>query len=187
MWHPDRFDSDPRLRKRAEDQLARLNEAYSTLQDYSPPETLGAPPQPDRAGSSPHQAQTRPPYRASFPRLVLGPFLYPLLGLFLVLLIGYPTLRYLIAHTSTPPPATSQPRPLAAPAVVQPPADVPELISNHPATSDRRHTTIESICSRKKRSGGPAAYVRCLEQHLDQQEKSASPAPSRSPLNEGGP
>jgi DnaJ-like protein len=33
VWHPDRFHSDPQLRDRAEQQLQRINEAYSALKN----------------------------------------------------------------------------------------------------------------------------------------------------------
>jgi len=33
VWHPDRFQSDPELRIRAEQQLQKINEAYSTLKN----------------------------------------------------------------------------------------------------------------------------------------------------------
>ncbi len=37
VWHPDRFAHNPRLQKKAEDNVKRINEAYETLRDYEPP------------------------------------------------------------------------------------------------------------------------------------------------------
>src|ERR1700679_36524 len=35
VWHPDRFGSDPRLRRKAEDKLKQINDAYRVLQSGS--------------------------------------------------------------------------------------------------------------------------------------------------------
>lgn len=37
VWHPDRFAHNPRLQKKAQDNLQRINEAYETLRSYTPP------------------------------------------------------------------------------------------------------------------------------------------------------
>ena len=39
VWHPDRFAHNPRLQKKAQDNLKRINEAYETLRSYDPPTT----------------------------------------------------------------------------------------------------------------------------------------------------
>jgi hypothetical protein len=36
IWHPDRFQSDPHLREKAEQQLKRINEAYFALKHLAP-------------------------------------------------------------------------------------------------------------------------------------------------------
>jgi hypothetical protein len=36
VWHPDRFPHDERLRRKAGDNLGRINEAYEALRDYDP-------------------------------------------------------------------------------------------------------------------------------------------------------
>ena len=33
VWHPDRFQSDPELQRRAEQQLQRINEAYLAIKN----------------------------------------------------------------------------------------------------------------------------------------------------------
>jgi hypothetical protein len=55
VWHPDRFQSDPELQERAEQQLKRINEAYFTLKNSHvdrgrPPEPA---PQPEQAEPDP--------------------------------------------------------------------------------------------------------------------------------------
>jgi curved DNA-binding protein CbpA len=36
VWHPDRFQHDPRLRQKAGENLSRINEAVESLKDYDP-------------------------------------------------------------------------------------------------------------------------------------------------------
>lgn len=36
VWHPDRFPNDPRLQRKAQDELKRINEAYAKLQSARP-------------------------------------------------------------------------------------------------------------------------------------------------------
>jgi hypothetical protein len=38
VWHPDRFAHDPRLQKKAQDNLKRINDAFQTLQAADPSE-----------------------------------------------------------------------------------------------------------------------------------------------------
>ncbi len=53
IWHPDRFQSDSRLRKRAENQLRKINEAYRVLKRrQSPPRAE------QKAHDAPAQAST---------------------------------------------------------------------------------------------------------------------------------
>src|SRR5579864_2322662 len=58
VWHPDRFQSDPKLRKRAEQKLQKINEAYNTLKNshiywehQEEPVHEAAPPNPPPAAS----------------------------------------------------------------------------------------------------------------------------------------
>src|ERR1700686_1993616 len=34
VWHPDRFEDDPRLREKAQERLKEINQAYERLKDY---------------------------------------------------------------------------------------------------------------------------------------------------------
>jgi hypothetical protein len=57
VWHPDRFQSDPQLRERAEQKLQRINEAYYALKNSeifraSQPDPSPPPPQSPNADSS---------------------------------------------------------------------------------------------------------------------------------------
>ena len=52
VWHPDRFQSDPRLRLRAQEQLRQINEAYAVLKDRRPP-VNGGRPAPEQAAPPP--------------------------------------------------------------------------------------------------------------------------------------
>jgi len=36
VWHPDRFSHNPRLQKKAEDNVKRINEAYEALKEHEP-------------------------------------------------------------------------------------------------------------------------------------------------------
>lgn len=36
VWHPDRFAHNPRLQKKAQENLKRINEAFETLRSHSP-------------------------------------------------------------------------------------------------------------------------------------------------------
>ena len=41
VWHPDRFPNDERLRKKADNKLGEVNEAYDALKDYDPEKRPG--------------------------------------------------------------------------------------------------------------------------------------------------
>lgn len=63
VWHPDRFGSDARLCAKAEEELKRINEAYTVLQEGGGTSQSAA--EPARpAGSSNHRADRRPPSSA---------------------------------------------------------------------------------------------------------------------------
>jgi Flp pilus assembly protein TadB len=70
VWHPDRFADDPRLRKRAEAELKRINQAYERLRSLRP----AAAPPPRRVArrrSDPQAAAQSWPARLPLPE-VLG-------------------------------------------------------------------------------------------------------------------
>src|SRR5664279_5225340 len=51
VWHPDRFQTDERLRKVAGDHLREVNEAYEALKNYRPPERTCPRPEEASTGS----------------------------------------------------------------------------------------------------------------------------------------
>jgi hypothetical protein len=59
VWHPDRFQSDERLRKIAEDHLREVNEAYAILKNYRPPQSRPGP-RPAQAAPAPDPPPARP-------------------------------------------------------------------------------------------------------------------------------
>lgn len=121
VWHPDRFQSDPQLQLRAEQQLQRINEAYLQLktsyiyegrQPEPPPEPTPAGPGPAarahrRAHSGPNGLARlllfRWPVKATWLAMV---FLAPLvMGILLFNALRVPSLESLI-------PQSGQPRPV---------------------------------------------------------------------------
>lgn len=56
VWHPDRHESDPRLRAKAEEKLKQINAAYETLRAAGFPSFTSLPEPP----SVPHQASSSP-------------------------------------------------------------------------------------------------------------------------------
>ena len=62
VWHPDRFQSDPELQRRAEQQLQRINEAYLAIKNSQ----FSTEPQPDPA-PQPQPAEPAPPVHATPP------------------------------------------------------------------------------------------------------------------------
>ena len=64
VWHPDRFEQDPRMRKKANDKMRRIVEAYDYLKAHPAPTAARAPratqqtTRTKRPGSSPSQSQS---------------------------------------------------------------------------------------------------------------------------------
>ncbi|MBI5252076.1 MAG: DnaJ domain-containing protein [Desulfomonile tiedjei] len=52
VWHPDRFPNDPRVRRKAEEKLKEINQAYEILKGYGPS---------SREGSHPHEDSSKRP------------------------------------------------------------------------------------------------------------------------------
>ena len=76
VWHPDRFPNDSRVRRKAEEKLKEINEAYRTLQGYDPDSraqsrTHGGPaerPNPTqyrREADPPKHGSSSPPFESS--------------------------------------------------------------------------------------------------------------------------
>ncbi len=67
VWHPDRFGSDDRLRKKAENQLKVINDAYDYLLMHLPSESGQNKSAPSNAERSPRPAHTEPPPQNASP------------------------------------------------------------------------------------------------------------------------
>lgn len=76
VWHPDRFPNDSRVRRKAEEKLKEINEAYRTLQDYDPdsrarfrthggPTARPKPTQNHRETDPPSHGSPSPPFESS--------------------------------------------------------------------------------------------------------------------------
>jgi curved DNA-binding protein CbpA len=137
VWHPDRFGSDDRLRKKAENQLKVINDAYDYIrihlpfesgQKERPPSNVERSPGPTHAESPPQNASPPPPERprattndpsstynhsstdapAVYPKTSLRP-LFMLWGGFLVTVIAVSLLlhRKADSRATSPPPDRS--------------------------------------------------------------------------------
>ena len=76
VWHPDRFENDPRLRARAEEAFKQLSAAYETLRNYRPPATAARParkewpppPWPQTSSPQPEEPTTTRPSSSTEPQ-----------------------------------------------------------------------------------------------------------------------
>ena len=51
VWHPDRFQHDPRLQEKAQEKLKEINEAYDLLSSGKVPRPVSRPPEPTPQGA----------------------------------------------------------------------------------------------------------------------------------------
>jgi hypothetical protein len=72
VWHPDRFQSDPKLRERAEQRLQKINEAYGALKNSAEFRGYAAEPAPPPASPKPAVESCPPPRRGLQFRWPLG-------------------------------------------------------------------------------------------------------------------
>ncbi|MGA2736050.1 MAG: J domain-containing protein [Bryobacteraceae bacterium] len=135
VWHPDRFQSDPELQDRAEQQLQRINEAYFTLKNSrvfgerrpepapppkpaDPAPAVVVPPRPSGPDRFPRKIQFRRPIKAVWLGLVC---LAPLaIGILLADALRVPALESLILQDGS-----SRPTILMPSRIVSPIGDVP--------------------------------------------------------------
>ena len=87
VWHPDRFQHDPRLQEKAQEKLKEINEAYDLLSSGKVPRPVSAPP-PQAARAS--QAPWTEPAQASRPRST-GSWKWAAVLLVFVAVFGYTT------------------------------------------------------------------------------------------------
>jgi hypothetical protein len=118
VWHPDRFESDPSLRKKAEAKLRDINIAYEQLRGYRPPPRGSSPrqasPEEHHAAAPAAQAPDRPTSNvwifagvSTATAVVVGALLYFGLPRPVATTVGEAEVR--------PAPPSPRPRPDAAP------------------------------------------------------------------------
>jgi hypothetical protein len=121
VWHPDRFESDPRLRAKAQARLAEINEAYRVL-DRRRNDAALPPPVVERRSPVVQQAASMPSRRASY--AAAGAIAAAVI---LIVLAAVVLLR--TREPATPPVQTTseanEPALPATPAITPPPAPAP--------------------------------------------------------------
>ena len=189
VWHPDRFGSDPRLRSKAEEKLAQINDAYRALRDYdgtdADPADAG---RTDTSTSSPTAVQTARKHTRSAWRTWTGPFLFGLAGL---LLMPLGTYLYFLFHSGTTSPLTATGQSAAiiattgtsAPAVdAQPRKIAPHVNPVAPSASQpfqvrilskAESAQIEAVCGTGKHRRDTMAYAACVQAEISSLEKTS--------------
>lgn len=139
VWHPDRFETDPRLRAKAEQRLAQITEAYRFLEQYG-----------DRAAEpAVIRVQTPVAVVTSPRRSWMGHVAVALVVLAAMALVAMPRRNALVASAPAfveAPAAT--PAPAAARAVVPAPARTPAVVRASASRSFIARET-DAVLSRK--------------------------------------
>ena len=186
VWPPDRFGSDVRLRRKAEDKLKEINDAYRVLQSGSAAaeETAKDAPGSDRGDVSTsadrRYSSVRRRRRAGSKRSASVGWMKVCVSVALLFSAGYWLLEREPMHAARPSPpsaqqgvdAGSQPTP-KDPVVVSGTRDFVE--STHSSSpqfqvrslSEAQTEQLESACSRLKESHDQAAYQACLKAQVD--------------------
>jgi hypothetical protein len=186
VWHPDRFGIDPRLRRKAEEKLQQINDAYRVLQ--SPAKLDSKPGEVSRqryTGSS--VASTKDGARSS--KEVVG-WICGGLAIAVVFAVVAVALKHGSPQSQAPVTPQTQTQestgvgsnmessPRKEPSA--PPKDA--NLSHHAATapfrvhelSDAEAAQLESACPREKRMQDPTAYQDCVRAQLDISEPDLS-------------
>ena len=194
VWHPDRFGSDARLRKKADEKLQQINEAYRILQSGSG-KNRAEPARASRAArgnaprsSTPRSAPIRRGDRARSSRTTgYGDWIFGSVGVLLIFWAGYVGFQRGLPRVSRTSGVSVQQSvdssPQAAPitqtprGIVDGPNAQPQDSggSNHssPAQlqvrtlSEAETAQLESACSSLKELQKPTAYQTCLKAQLD--------------------
>jgi hypothetical protein len=190
VWHPDRFGSDLRLRRKAEDKLKQINDAYRVLSGPG----MGGAYAAGRAAQIPQNGRAR-----SNSKAVGVGWIYGCLVVSLVFLAGYLVLAHGPMKAASPSPASvqqiadsSQQATQGDPTTPAPGVPAGHNVdsaessdrkvqpkdaggSNHASSaqfrvrslSDAETAQLESACSMQKELRGPAAYQACVKAQLD--------------------
>jgi curved DNA-binding protein CbpA len=186
VWHPDRFGSDPRLRRKAEEKLQQINDAYRLLQSPLRPDSKPVEAEPYRyTGSSAvsNKVHGRPS------KEVVG-WICGGLAIAVVLVVAAVALRHGSPPTETRaiPPPQAQESTGGGSSVKSSPRKEPSVPlhdanhSNHAASarfrvhplSDAEAAQLESACPREKKMQDPTAYQDCVRAQLDTSEPDLS-------------
>ncbi len=183
VWHPDRFGDDVRLRRRAEMQLTRINEAYRLLQSGPVAETAQAAPRPAET----HNTQIPVTVRQRFELWLRRPTSVVWLGSSLgaaaavaLSLVLLPLRQPASAGASHPLPdalgvSSNESRlSMVAPSSQAPPASLSrrspradEISAARLAKLEPRdRDAIESACAPLKRREGRSGYRRCVDRFI---------------------
>ncbi len=184
VWHPDRFGNDSRLRRKAELQLAQINEAYRILQVHSNIPFPASPPvQPSRAGVRVPASRTP---QDRYEGMNLGLEFRWFLGgtvVLLILLASYFAIGHGFQQTAPPPASSSSEAlsPAVSPQPVKAHAEAGKFASGRltgtstsskPASHGHNIRSLSAadtnrilgLCSRQKQE--PEAYRACLKAQL---------------------
>jgi hypothetical protein len=194
VWHPDRFGSDDRLRKKADDKLQQINVAYRILQSGSGKNAAETARASGTArgnaprSSTPRSAPVRRGARARSSRITgYGGWIYGSVGVLLIVWAGFVgvqrglprvsrtsgvSVQQVVDSSPQAAPIVQTPRGIVAGRNVQP-QDAGG--SNHSSSaqlqvrtlSEAETAQLESACSRLKEMQEPAAYQTCLKAQLD--------------------
>jgi len=185
VWHPDRFGSDARLRRKAEGKLKEINDAYRVLQSGSTTaeettKDVGS----DRGDVSSTAGRRHAPIRrsrrAGSKRSASVGWMKVCVSVALLFAAGYWLLEREPMHAARPSPASAQ---QGGDAGSQPTSRDPveplqprdSVQSNHSSSaqfqvrrlSEAETAQLEAACSRQKESHDQGAYQACLKPQVD--------------------
>lgn len=183
VWHPDRFGSDARLRRKAEDKLKEINDAYRVLQSRSADDETEKDAGPAR-GETSSFVRGRNPIRRSRrvapKRSVIAGWIKGSVWVAVVFAIGYWVLEREPMHTSIPSPASAQQTGDAGSQTTSKDAVIHDLPQHSIRTarsgaarfqvrslSEAQTEQVESACLQQKESHDQGAYQTCLKAQLD--------------------
>ncbi len=185
VWHPDRFGSDARLRRKAEDKLKQINDAYRVLQSGSTTaeetaKDAGSVRRDESSSAERRYWPIRRSRRAGSKRSASVGWIKDGVSVALLLSAGYWLIEREPMHVARPSPASAQqggdaglqPTPKNPVEPVQPRDSVRSTHSSSDQfqvrpLSEAETEQLESACSRQKESHDQAAYQACLKVQVD--------------------
>lgn len=148
VWHPDRFPTDSRLRRKAEDRLKEINEAYALLSGVAPSPPRRPPSAPPPAASPDVAAAHTVPPESAVSGILDRWTEMSLLGRLAVVIGGFLIVSIVFESINTPngiaPAPTQLPVNDARPALV--PGTTPGLVVNSPTSVSRQPVALNLNC-----------------------------------------